>query len=73
MTYQDKFVQRLKDLRKERGLSQRKLAKRTYSTQCGVSKWERGECAPNFDIIIQLALFFNVSADYLLGLTDERR
>ena len=64
------FSERITELRYEKGLSQINFAKILNVTQSTVAKWERGEREPNFEMLVQLAKFFNVSTDYLLGLED---
>lgn len=66
----EKFIERLKELRAEKGLSQAQLAKATGISTGAIGFWETGERVPNALAIITLAKFFNVSADYLLGLED---
>ncbi len=66
----NKFSERLKELREEKGLSQTQLAKLTKISQPTITRWENGERTPNIDSIITLCHFFNVSADYLIGLVD---
>ena len=65
------FGERLKELRTEKGLSQKALAKQLGCNQSMVSFWENGVNEPTENAIRKVALFFEVSADYLLGLTDE--
>ena len=48
-----------------------KLAIALKTTQQMIDKWERGIISPGMDRIIQLATFFKVTADYLLGLSNE--
>lgn len=64
------FAKRLKELREEKGLSQNQLAKQTGLSQVSVSLWESKKKNPSIDAVIVLAKFFDVSSDYLLGLTD---
>ena len=66
----DKFSERLKELRMENGLSQRDLARATDLSQSAIVHWENNRRVPGADAIVTLAKFFNVSADYLLGLED---
>jgi transcriptional regulator with XRE-family HTH domain len=66
------FSVRIKELREERELSQAKLAKVIKTYQQTVARWELGIVEPDMNTIIQLALFFDVSADYLLGLSDKK-
>ena len=55
------------NLRKARGISQEQLAELLNTSRQAVSKWERGESYPDLDKLKDLAVFFNVSIDYLLG------
>lgn len=62
---------RLKELLKEKGITSSKLA-----TDLGVSKsvvhyWVNGNTTPNVDYVIKLALYFSVSSDFLLGLSED--
>ncbi len=66
------FGKRLKELRKENKLSQQELSIRLKCkiTQSAIALWENDERVPNLDAVIMLAKFFNVSLDYLAGLTE---
>lgn len=66
----NKFSERLKELRTEKGLSQRDLAKATDLSQSAIVHWENNRRVPSADVIIVLSQFFKVTADYLLGLED---
>ena len=66
-----KFSDRLKELRKEKGLSQKALAEQLGYNQSMICFWEKGVNEPTESAIRKAALFFEVSADYLLGLCDE--
>ena len=68
----DIFVKRLIELRTAMGLSQRQLAKMLNITGVTIHYWEKNQRNPDAEKIIRLAKFFNVSADYLLGLSDEK-
>ncbi len=63
--------QRIKELRLERGLSLQKLAEAIGVDKHAIIYWENEINEPKANYIVKLATFFNVSADYLLGLTDE--
>ncbi|MBQ7770692.1 MAG: helix-turn-helix transcriptional regulator [Clostridia bacterium] len=65
------FAERIKELRKEQGLSQKALAERLGCTQSMISFWENGVNEPTESSIRKVALFFNVSADFLIGLSDD--
>lgn len=66
----DKFAERIKELRLEKRLSQRELAKAINVSQAAVAKWEANTRNVTIDYIIALAKFFHVTSDYLLGLED---
>ena len=65
------FKERLKELRIEKGLTQTQLAKELRVNKRTISNWEVGERQPDLDTLEVIAKYFNVSYDYLLGLTDE--
>jgi len=65
------FGKRLKKLRLDREISQTKLAQVLKTYQQSVARWEKGVILPGLETIAQLAIFFDVSADYLLGLENE--
>lgn len=64
------FSKRLKELRKEFGLSQDELARQVGLTHTAIGLWEQNKRVPNLDAVISLAKFFKVSLDYLAGLED---
>ena len=66
-----KFSKRLRELRKERQLTQGDLADRLRLTKQAVSQWERGIREPNFETLEMIADFFNVDTDYLIGREDH--
>lgn len=61
---------KIKELRTQKGISQTELAKAIGASQRAVSYWESGVAEPNATIIYNLAVFFDVSADYLVGNGD---
>lgn len=61
---------RIAELRKETGLSQRALAKQLATSQANVSRWELGTTEPSVIECWRIAEFFNVSIDYLCGRAD---
>ncbi len=67
----DIFERRLKELRTEKGITQKKLAKALDTTDDSIFSWEKGRSQPSIELIRRLVIFFDVSADYLLGLEDE--
>lgn len=61
---------RMLELRKEKRLSQQALAFSIGVTQKSIDFWEKGINEPKASYIANLAKFFGVSSDYLLGLED---
>ena len=64
------FQDRLKQLRKERKVTQVQLATHLGYFHSAVVKWESGQCEPSYDVLIKIADYFNVTLDYLLGRTE---
>ena len=64
------LAERLKELRLEKGLTQKQLAQNTGLSKSAIDFWEREQRVPNANAIIVLAKFFSVTSDYLLGLED---
>ena len=62
---------RLKELRKEKGLTQKEVANILGIHSVTYLHYEKDEREPPLKILAEMATFFGVSADYLLGLTDE--
>lgn len=60
------FGERLRELRTEKGLSQRKLGEIFNVCNQTVSFWETGSREPDLDTLKAIAVYFNVTADYLL-------
>lgn len=66
----NQFGVRIKDLRLDKALTQQQLAMELGVLARTVSHWENGVQECDFDMLIRLAKFFDVSTDYLLGVTD---
>ena len=64
------FATRLRELRIEKGLSMKQLAKALNTTDAAISNWENGINEPKISYLKSIALYFGVSSDYLLGLED---
>lgn len=64
---------RLRDLRKDAGLSQKEFAKLFGAAQNTVSQWETGSRSIDGETLCKLSEYFDVSVDYLLGLSDEKK
>lgn len=65
------LAERLKTLRTEKNIGQNKLAKDINVSNASISYWENGKQEPSAEAIFKLAEYFDVSADYILGLIDE--
>jgi len=66
------FSQRLKKLRKEKGYTQQELANKLNKSKSTISSYESGRRNPDINVIRDIANFFNVSADYLIGKSKIR-
>ena len=64
---------RLKEIRKERGISQLRLAMDLHMNQNSISRYENGEREADYATLIKCACDVDVSVDYLLELTDDPR
>lgn len=61
------FAKNLKELRMEANLTQTAFADKMGVGQNTVSTWELGTRQPDYDTLVKIAKFFEVSTDYLLG------
>ena len=66
-----KFSDRLKELRNEKGLTQQNLAEMLEIKRYNISDWEQGRTEPDIKSIIKLAKFFDISTDYILGVSES--
>ncbi len=66
----DVFAIRLRELRIEKGLSMKQLAKALDTTDAAISNWENCINEPKISYLKSIALYFGVSCDYLLGIED---
>lgn len=64
------FSNRLKELRQSSGMSQQQVAERLQIKQQSYARYENGTGEPNLQTVTEIARIFDVSCDYLLGLTD---
>ena len=62
---------RIKELRKKKGLTQHQFAKDFKVSQPKISKWENRVNDPKFEDLMKIAVYFNVTVDYLMGFSDE--
>lgn len=64
------FTERLKEVRQEKGWTQKQLATAVNTTDDSVYSWEKGRSQPSIELLCKLCKVLEVSADYLLGLSD---
>lgn len=64
------MYKRIRDLREDRDLTQKAIAKMLNCSQQVYSNYELGQRDIPTDILIKLSLFYNVSIDYILGMSD---
>ncbi len=66
-------MKRLRELRKEKNLAQWQLAGDLNVAQNTISRYETGQREASYSQLVQFAKYFDVSVDYLLGVTNERK
>jgi len=67
------IVLRLRELRKEKNITQLKLAMELNMSQNSISRYEKGDREPGLAELIRIADYFDVSVDFLLERTDNRK
>lgn len=67
------FGERIKELRKQKGLSQEELGQYFSISGPAVSKWESGNSEPDNVTLLKLSDFFGVSVDFILGKDNETK
>ena len=65
------FGDRLKELRKERNLTQEEISEICQVAKQTISNWENNITQPPFEIVKRLAQYFGVTIDYLLNFTQD--
>ncbi len=65
------FSERIRALREDRDLNQTDIAEILGTNQRKISRLETGDCEPNIEDIKNYCIYFNISADFLLGLSDN--
>lgn len=70
--YNSVFAKRLRELIETSGVSQAELANSVGVTRQAINSYTLGNTVPNSDVLTNIAKYFDVSADYLLGLTDVK-
>ena len=64
------FPQIIAEEIKASGLTQKEIAKKLHIAEGNITNWKKGENLPSVDVLIDLCVLLNVSADELLGLAD---
>ncbi len=67
----NKFAERLKLLRIDKGLKQSDLALELGLSSSAIAKYEQGRNEPCLDLVIKIAAFFHVTTDYVLGVDNS--
>lgn len=67
------IYKRIRDLREDKDLTQKEVAKALNCSQQVYSNYELGQRDIPTDILIKLSAFYNVSVDYILGISDNPR
>jgi len=62
--------ERLAEVRKDHGDTQQALADRLNVTKFTISNWEQEKSEPSHELLVKICKFYDVSSDYLLGITD---
>lgn len=65
--YNQHMETNIRKIRKEKNITQKQLAEKFNLHQTAISEWESGRTYPRIEIAIQLANYFGVTIDYLLG------
>jgi len=68
-----KLAERLKELRKEKGLRQEQVAVALDISMSSYCLYEQGKREPTASVLCRMADYYGVSADYLLGRSDTRK
>ena len=67
------YIKRIKDLREDNDLTQEELCKALNYKQQTYSYYELGKRTLPYELLIELAKYYNTSTDYILGLTNDKK
>ena len=70
---ENRIADQIRFYRKQKGLTQEQLAEAMGVSVAAVSKWEQGQSLPEIPMLMELADFFDLSVDALLGLPAARK
>ncbi len=65
------MAERLRALRLEKNIGQNQLAQEIKVSNASISYWENAKQEPSVEALFKLANYFDVTADYLLGITED--
>ena len=65
------FATVLKEIRKEKLLTQKELSEKLGFSKNAICEWEKGRCEPSITVLKKISSLFNLSIDYLVGNSDE--
>ena len=68
---ENNFSEILKEFLEEKNLTQVAFSKKIGVKQSQVSEWLKGKAKPGYDILKSMAIAFDISADYFLGIVDN--
>lgn len=67
------IIMRIREMREDKDITQKQMAKLLNCTQQTYSRYETGEILIDIHQLVKLANFYNTSLDYIVGLTDEMK
>lgn len=70
--YKENFAKRIKKARYDTGYTQQQVADLTGISRANIAKYETGRIEPNLETLAILAQFYNVSTNWLLGISIEQ-
>ena len=70
--YENKIAEKLVDLRNKKGVTQEDVAQSLSVSNKTVSKWENGASEPDLSMVVELAEYYGVTTDTLLGISEEK-
>ena len=65
------MAKRIRALRKEKNVDQNTMAKDIDVSNASISYWETAKQIPSAEVIYKMAIYFNVSSDFILGITED--
>lgn len=66
------MIDRIKEIMKQQGINAKTLTEKCQLPASAITEWSKGKAKPSTEAIVKIAQYFNVSTDYLLGVTTEK-